>query len=289
MKTVESAEEIVEELEEYLREISDALPTPSRGSDLASYISSILKSKSARYSMLRRALGFPSNQQRAKVLVHILKSSEPSLAPFVRLMAQRVYQLTWRFMYTLHWIEKTWKPAALNKARELLALCEPHLLARRPTPADLRPVLDWGIDSGMFRESVVDTQLFAVLRAFEYRNEFTEEENQPVIPVNELRQLRDKARSFLYNELVRALHNKQKVADSSNLWWALRVGLGEEDERFASLLSDFMGRFHRPIYPTQELASQDFAPDIRSELRTLAYTLSNAGPFMKVGLESANR
>jgi hypothetical protein len=282
MMSVESqAHALVQDIEAYLRAVSDILPDAKPGSDLHSYVSAILKR--TQYSTLRRAFGFPSTRKNADNLVHVLKSSEPSLTPFVRLIAQRVYQLTWRFMYTLHWIDQPWKADALRKAHSLLGICEPHLLARRPTPPDLGPVLEWGTETGMFRESVVDTQVFAILRAFEYRSEFTDEEDSAPIPPGELDNWRQNALQFLYKYLTRVLTDKDKVADSSNAWWALRVGW-EDQKRFGSLLPRLMQKFFHPSVPNWELANRDFAPDIRTELRTYAYTLSNAQAIYENGI-----
>lgn len=270
------AQAVLVDIESYLKQIAEDLPPVGKGTDLLKYISTILRSNRPQCRALRRAFGFPARLDRAAELLRILKSHEPSLSPLIRMVAQRVYQLVWRFRYTLHSIEAPWRVEALRKTNLLLSLCDPYLLARRPTPADLRAVLKSRGEFGAFRESAVDTSLFAVLRTFEYFREHTEHEEPLPMPADERDALKKSALDFLREYISLALRNQERIDDSSNAWWAVRVGIDAGDKRFVPLIAGLLEKFRRIRAPSHEVASRDPLPDIRIELRTAGYTLSNA-------------
>ncbi len=206
------------------------------------------------------------------------------MSPFIRVIAQRVNQMIWRFMYTLHWIEDPWAKEALADANQLRVLCDPHLLGRRPTLADLRAFLQSGGELSAFRESAVDTELFAVLRAFQAHDEFTYQEMALPISAVDRETLNAAAREYLFKHVSGVVDGTQPIDDSSNVWWAVRAGLADGDQRFRPLVDGLLDRFIRVKSPSLETALRDFVPDIRTELRTMVYTLSNAQAIFEDGI-----
>ena len=276
------AQAALAEIEPYLKQVAELLPPVKRGADLLKYIAAILRSKRAQSGELRRALGFPANSARAGMLLRFLNSPEPSFSPYIRIVAQRVYQLVWRFRYTLiFWVDAPWKDKAVDKADLVMSLCGPYLLGRRPTPADLHAVMKSRGAFGPFRESAADTSLFAVLRTFEYFREGAEHEEALPLSAAELDDLQKSALDFVYDYINLVLQNRERIDDSSNAWWAVRLGIDAGQDRFIPLIARLLRKFREIKYPSQDVASRDPLPDIRTELRTACYTLSNAGAIFE--------
>ena len=81
-------------------------------------------------------------------------------------MAPRIYQLVLRFGSTLGLIPAPWTANAHTRTGLVQDLCGPYLFGRWPSLADIRSFL-LGDELSTFRESAVDTELFAVLRALD--------------------------------------------------------------------------------------------------------------------------
>ena len=259
---------LLSQLEGYLCKVARALPFP-KTADLLAYLAPILSDISPKSKLLRQAFGFPGDVGSSRNLLRLLASNEPSLRPIISVWAQRIHQFLWRSEYTFRAMDTSWKDEALSKITSLSQLCEPYLLTERPTLLELSSALELKSELKRFSESAADPTLFAVLRALDYA------EKQLPLTEAEKTAMKDKALTFIYEYLVDVVERRRRVDDSSNAWWALRLGLESSDARFGVLVEKFLDLFPKPVVPTAEVRNLSVVPDIYTELRTSAYTLSN--------------
>lgn len=272
----QSAAALLAQLEAYLGKIARAL-APSKNLDLLAYLTPILRDISPRSKLLRQAFGFPVSVGFSRNLAGIMLSNEPSSRPIISVFAQRMNQFLWRAEYTFRGIDASWQDEALKKISSISQLCEPYLLTQRPTLLELISVLDLKSDLKRFSESAADPVLFAVLRAFDY------EEAQLPIAEADKKAMKEKALTFIYEYLVGISERHRAMDDSSNAWWAIRLGLENDDARFGPLVDKFLDLFPKPRVPETEVRSLSLVPDIYTELRTSAYTLVSVEAMLENG------
>ncbi|MCU1254755.1 MAG: hypothetical protein JWM83_1054 [Candidatus Angelobacter sp.] len=263
-----AASDLLTELEVFLKKVARALPSPS-ADDLLTLLVPILGDISPTGIRIRQAFGFPAAVSSSRNLLGLLSSNEPSFRPIISICAQRIHQFLWRFKYTVKGIDAEWKEEALSKLAFLSQLCEPYLLNQRPTLVEVSSALQLKSDLKRFSESAADPTLFAVLRAFDYA--------EAGITVSEQSKMEMKAHALTYinNYLIDVTKGKQRIDDSSNAWWGLRLGLESGDPRFDTLVERLLNILPKPVIPTTEIKNLSLVPEIYTELRTAAYTLAS--------------
>jgi AAA ATPase-like protein len=268
-------------IETYLRRIANFLPATKHDADLLVFISPILTQDKGRNKSLRRAFGFPAKVQLSRKLHGLLASPEPSLRPLISVCAQRIYQFAWRLKATVREIDASWREDVMPRIEAAQRICEPHLVAKWPTLLDLSGALKSQSDFTPIIESAADPTLFAVLRAFGYN-----EEDQPLaVKESELKELQQSALEFLFRYLQDVIEKKRSVDDSSNIWWAVRVGLCEGDERFLKLIDSIAEGFRKTIVPGPQIQTRSVVPEIYKDVRTASYTLSNIQAILEAGVK----
>jgi hypothetical protein len=272
----QQATALLSQLEGYLGRVAKTLPSP-KTTDLLKYLALILGDISPRSRLLRQAFGLPGDVSRSRSLLKLLKWNEPSLQSIVSLHAQRIHQFLWRADYTLQNVDVSWKDEALSKFESVSELCEPYLVTERPTLPDLALALDLKKELKWFSESAADPTLFAVLRAYDYP------EAQLPLTDAQLQSLKDKALTFVHDYLTDVVERRRSVDDSSNIWWALRLGLESGDARFGTLVKNLVDAFPKPITPSSKVKSLSVVPEIYTELRTCAYTVSSIEAMLAIG------
>ncbi len=270
----QKAAALLSQLEGYLGKVAKALPPP-KTTDLLKYLGLFLGDISPKGKFLRQAFGLPGDVSRGRSLRKLLSWNEPSLQPIVSVYAQRIHQFLWRANYTLNKIDVDWKTEAISRIESVSELCRPYLLTERPTLMDLALALDLKSELKWFSESAADPTLFAVLRAYDYP------EAQLPLPDAEQQTLKEKALTFILQYLIDLVAHRRPIDDSSNAWWALRLGLESGDARFVELVKNFVDMFPKPEFPSAEVRSLSVVPEIYTELRTSAYTLSNIEAILK--------
>jgi hypothetical protein len=262
--------EILAEIESYLEQIGKTI-SPVGDTKFQDYLISILRDESPKQETLRRAFEFPSQVNLRQDLTSLLESQELSLMPLKNVCAQRLYHLLWRFKFTVEEIDAEWREEVLQKTRSLLLLVDPYLTARRPNLLHVKAALEFAGDPVYFSESVADPMLFAALRAFEY------DELREPLPIPDEQRLRFKKETldFIFVYLSEVLSRQREIDDSSNAWWAVRVGVESGEERFQPLIRIILDRFPSVVAPRDEIRKKSTVPEIYTRLRTSAYTLSN--------------
>jgi hypothetical protein len=278
---LKQAELLQVQIESYIQKIATCIPAVKGDEELLSFLSPTLSQDKTRNKNLRRAFGFPAKLDTSATLLQLLSSSEPSLRPLISVCAQRMYHFLWRLKSTVQEIDAVWREEVLPKIDAAVRLCEPHLMAKWPTLLDLSGPLKFKADFSQIVESAADPTLFAVLRAFDYHDE-----NQPLLAhEDELKQLRISALDFLFDYLQDVLSMKRPVDDSSNLWWALRVGICSGDGRYLNLIGLIAARFSKIVVPTLTVQGRSVVPEIYRDVRTASYTLSNIQAILEAGVE----
>jgi hypothetical protein len=262
------ADEKLREIEIYLYEVGEALPAPEPDSGLVPFLLRILGD-----DVLRVAFGFPKS---SSALGELVSSGEAAVQPILGILAQRVNHLLWRFEYTLECIPAEWAARVKSRSEELRTICEPHLLARRPTLYDIAAALRFSKDLKAFSESAPDPTLYAVLRAFDHLAS-----NVPRDQSAEFAGARATALDFLFDYLQDVIEERA-IDDSSNAWWAVRIGICDGDARFLSLLPQVATKFSDVRIPPEEVSRLAAVPEIYKPVRTIAYTLSNAQAILEV-------
>ncbi|HEY6348803.1 MAG TPA: ATP-binding protein [Candidatus Angelobacter sp.] len=278
---------IIQSIEEYLAKVAKAIPQKIQEDvKLLECLTPILQGSDDQSELLRRALGFPSKIALSRSLLKLLRSEEPSLSTLIRVCAQRIYQLLWRFKYTLKKIDEAWTDEELPKVAAFSNLCQPYLMTQRPRLTDLQSVLsesarDSGADMRRFSESVADPILFAVLRALEYeREELSIDNRNPNLGANERAAL-----NFLYQYLAEVCADHNEVNDSSNVWWALRLGIEWGDSRFGDLLGKMIIALPQVKIPSLETRAASVVPEIYTPLRSSAYTLASIESILEAPIK----
>ena len=271
---VTQARKRMENIENYLHAICVTLAEPDADdeSPLLSYLRPILLEDTPDATTLRAAFGIPTAEGWARQAYNVAKTGGDRAAPFLGLLAQRFNHLLWRLEYTLEYIPHDWAKDGRRRAATIRTICDPHLLARQPTLRDMALVFKFSVDQGVFAESAPDPTLYAVLRAFERR--------KPHVPPDTsagAQTARDAALDFLHQYLRDLLDaTRPLIHDSSNAWWAARIGFCADDGRFRDLLSGIATKYGDVTVPPPEVSRRAAVPEIYKPLRTASYTLSNA-------------
>lgn len=168
---LKQAESLQVKIEKYIKRIGGNLPTVKGDEDLLGFLLPILKQDSERNKSIRVALGFPAKIETSRMLSKLISSNEASVRPMTSVWAQRMYQFLWRLESTVREIDASWHEPVLRKIEAAQTLCEPHLLARRPNLPEISGALKFKTNLTVVSESAADATLFAVLRAFELREE----------------------------------------------------------------------------------------------------------------------
>lgn len=278
MNARQTAADLLIKLEAIIKKVARALPSGHDG-DLLSLLKPILGGISPKNATLRQAFGFPATVAASRNLASVLSSSELSFRPIISIYAQRIYQFLWRCEYTVKEIDADWREEALSKIGFLSQLCEPYLLNQRPTLVDLSSALQHKANLGRFSESAADPTLFAVLRAFDYA------EAGITVSENTKQQMKANALSFIYDYLMAVVTEGKRIDDSSNVWWALRLGLESDDTRFDELVEKLLNLFSKPVVPSVEVKNLSLVPEIYTELRTSAYTLTSLQAILEAKIK----
>ncbi len=264
-------EKKLREIEEYLRRIGEALPAPSPDKGLLFYVKRLLKDEA-----LRAGFGLPRDASVAGAMSRLVSSGEPSAQPFLAILAQRVYHLLWRFESTLKYIPGDWPKEPTARSLALRAICEPHVVARRPTLHDISEALRLSKDLGAFTESAPDPTLYAVLRSFDEGASAASSELSPEATADH-----QTALDFLYDYLSELLSGERQIDDSSNAWWAVRTGIWIGDRRFSDLLPKVANKYYDIIVPPERVSRLAAVPEIYNAVRTTSYTLSNVQAILE--------
>ncbi|HYU34529.1 MAG TPA: trypsin-like peptidase domain-containing protein [Thermoanaerobaculia bacterium] len=262
---VTQAKKMKLEIEASLEKIVESMSAPDPDAGLTTYLESLLADDN-----LRTAFGLPKAAEKARVLFDLVSSAEPSMQPFLGILAQRINHLLWRLEFTLDTIPGEWPEKAKVVSRAVRSICEPYLLARQPTLLDLSAALELEGDLKAFNESAPDPTLYAVLRAFDHAQSH-------VLPVEHERieRVRTLALDFLANYLESLVAGRRQVDDSSNAWWAVRTGLRAGGARFRDLLPRVAAKFNDVKVPPADVARLAAVPEIYKPISTASYTLSN--------------
>ena len=280
-KGLKKPEVLIQGIEEYLCKVARAIPQIPGDVKLVEYLAPILQEKNEQSEMLRRALGFPANATLSRSLLKLLVSKEPSLSTLIRVCAQRIHQVLWRFKYTLQKIDEAWTDEELPKVAAFSNLCQPYLLALRPSLLDLETILASpsleSKDIGRHSESVADPVLYAVLRALEYNKEELSLRRSN----SQLSKTEQSALDFLYRYLVKVCNDDLAIDDSSNAWWALRLGVESGDPRFPDLVGKLISAVPQIKTPSEEAKSASGTPEIYTPLRTSGYTVASISAMLE--------
>ncbi|HYP54548.1 MAG TPA: hypothetical protein VEQ42_13445, partial [Pyrinomonadaceae bacterium] len=218
------------------------------------------------------AFGFPKDAKLSAALYDIVASGEPSASPFLGILAQRLNHLLWRFESTLKYIPADWAEQYKARSEALRELCDPHLVAKRPTLRDVSAALrQESKELRAFTESAPDPTLYAVLRSFD--------EGDSSLSLGDgggPQDDREVALDFLSKHVSQLLGGGRVVDDSSNAWWAVRTGLCSGDERFRDLLKGVAHKYYDITVPAEHVSKLGAVPEIYKPIRTSSYTLSNA-------------
>jgi hypothetical protein len=269
-------QEKVEEIEDYLGRIAAILPMPEVGAGLLSFLETLLNTDTPDFAFLRAAFGFPKEVEQSRTLLEAMSLPEPSVRPIIGILAQRLHHILWRFDWTLRLIHEDWARRAELASQTLDAICEPYLLAHKPTLLDVSAALKLENDLKVFSESTPDPTLFAVLRALESATE-----DPSPVDSDELEEARAAALDFLYHFLKDLLEGKRQVDDSSNAWWAVRLGIEQGDSRFHHFLPDIVDKYAEIHIPTEDISRVADVPEIYKPIRTACYTLSNVQDILE--------
>ncbi|MBC8031155.1 MAG: ATP-binding protein [Pyrinomonadaceae bacterium] len=278
---LKQAESLQVKIEKYIKRIAGFIPSVKGDEDLLSFLAPILKQDSERNKCIRVALGFPAKIETSRMLSRLISSGEASVRPMTNVWAQRMYQFLWRLESTVREIDASWQEPVLGKIEAAQKLCEPHLLARRPNLPEISGALKFKTNVAVVSESAADATLFAVLRAFELR----EEDQLLWATADELSELRKSALDFLFDYILNVLKKDETIDDSSNLWWGLRVGTCAGDPRFLDLIGPMAANFRKIVVPAQIIQGRSVLPEIYREVRTASYTLSNIQAILETGVK----
>jgi len=264
------------EIETYLKTIADILPEPDLDRGLSGLLDTIL-SNNPGPARLRLAFGFGTEDLRG--IFNLMKSGSPAVQSLWGKWAQRIDQSLWRFTSTLAYVSEPWAKTSYQRALELQTVCGPYLPAKQPTLKDIEAVLDHGSRSmSAFIEYTPDAELYAVMRAFRSPDEQPEPPKTDVVGKPESKSA--PALNFILNYLDAIEKGTKQIDDSSNAWWAVRLGICRNDHRFSERLALVAEKFAEPRVP-QELAANNPMPEIYKPVSTISYTLSNAQAILE--------
>ncbi len=265
------------EIEDYLRKVTELLPTPAPGSRFVNLLKELLNASEAPAPILRSAFGFPEDPTILSALVTVVSSSEESMLPIQSVLAERLDQLLSRLGFTLPEVEGDWRQAATAKVDSLRTLFERYRRSRAPTLLDLAAALEHQKDLTRFSEPGPDPTLRAVLLALDDEANCRLSVESAVVDA-----ALERALNFLNNYLERLVNGKTGIDDSSNAWWAVRSGIDKNDERFWQLLPDVATQFREIRVPDEKVARLAILPEIYQPIITASYTLSNIQAIFEV-------
>jgi hypothetical protein len=260
-----------QEIENYLLQIGGMLPPANPDDGLLALVRSIVFDSPAAVS-LRAAFGFPASPEKMRPLLEMVAAGEPSTSQFLGIWAHRIDQVLWRYGYTLEYMEQPSAAGFLESSAALRTICAPHLEARQPTLSDIAAVLQFSSDLKAFTESAPDPTLFAVMRAFRHTHgdKIAKAETDSGLALD-----------FLFEYLREVEEGKRTIDDSSNAWWALRIGMCRGQVRFRDLLESVVGKFGDIRVPSEEVSRRSALPEIYRPVRIISYTLSNVQAIME--------
>lgn len=279
-----------QEIEAYLKEIGEILPEPDPDGGLPGLIETILF-RSPDAEGLRAAFGFAGELEELRAVFELMKDGNPAVQTLWGRWAQRVDQALWRYGYTLDYVDAEWTKVIHQRVRELRTICEPHRPAKQSNLQDISAVLSHGSrNMTPFIEYTPDGELYAVMRSF----------REPVpLPgprtsdlVGDPEPDSGPALGFILDYLDSLKKGTRTIDDSSNAWWAVRIGICRRDERFRERLAFVAEKFAEPRVP-QEQAANNPMPEIYKPVSTVSYTLSNAQAILEcdraIGEDIKNR
>jgi hypothetical protein len=271
-----AAQNKMREIETYLQEIAEILPQPDPDRGLTTLLESILFG-GPDADRLRVAFGFTAKPEKLHGTFELAAGGDQSVAPLLGIWAQRVDQALWRYKYTLEYIESTWAAEAGQRADELRTICAPHLPARQPGLSDISAVIvDGSKDLKAFIEYAPDATLYAVMRSFKHAHDDTLSGPEPGS---------GPALDFLFNYIQDLERGVRSIDDSSNAWWAVRIGICRGQERFRGLLSFVAEKLDDVRIPSEEISRLAPMPEIYKPIRTISYTLSNVQAILQCDRE----
>ncbi len=277
-----------QEIEAYLKEIGEILPQPDPDGDLAGLLETILFRSP---EPLRVAFGFVGETEELRPLFQLMRVGNPLVQALWGKWAQRVDQALWRYRYTLDYVDGEWVDGVRQRVRELRTICEPHRPAKQPTLKDISAILSHGSHNMTpFIEYTPDGELYAVMRSFRSPIPLTGPRTSDL--VGDAEPDSGPALAFILEYLDSLKEGTRQIDDSSNAWWAVRIGICRRDERFRERLAFIAEKFAEPRVP-QEQAANNPMPEIYKPVSTVSYTMSNAQAILEcepaIGEDLKNR
>jgi len=261
-----SARGKMRDIERYLQEVAGILPQPNPDGGPSELLEAILFGGPGA-DRLRIAFGFTGPPEPLRAIFKLMAGGEQSVRPLLGIWAQRVDQVLWRYKYTLEYIPSAWATEAGQRAEELRTICAPYLPARQATISEIAAVLKQGSrDLKAFIEYAPDAALYAVMRSFKHTHEDPLTGPEPGSAP---------ALDFLFNYIQDLENGERTIDDSSNAWWAVRIGVCRRQERFRGRLAFVAERFGDVHVPPEEVSRLAPLPEIYKPIRTISYTLSN--------------
>jgi hypothetical protein len=279
------------EIEAKLKTVGAILPAPNPVGGLAGLLNTILFA-SPDAAQLREAFGFTGTVDELSSLFGLMKSESSAVQALWGKWAQRLDQALWRFGYTLDYIAGDWVKGVHQRTRELRTICEPYRPAKQPTLRDISAVLSHGSQSMTpFIEYTPDGELYAVMRSFRATGNPPRSPKPAAEPspsrrtdLVEPEPESGPALKYLLDYLDDLKIGKRQINDSSNAWWAVRIGICRRDARFRDPLKFVSERYSGdPIFPKGMLATDpNPMPEIyQTSVSTVSYTLSNAQAILE--------
>jgi hypothetical protein len=268
--SVDRSKSKMNEIQDYLRRIAGLLPTPDPEEGLLSVLRPILTTNDPDSQSLRAAFGFPKDGNRSASLYELVASAEPSMQPVLGVLSQRVNTLMWRLGYTLIEIKDDWAGRAKQVADDVIDCCDRRLVARQPTLLAFSGSQDLDSHLEAVGEPAPDMALYAALRAIDHA-----QYHELPIDAGRKESLKRTAFDFLFRGLSELVAGRIQVEDSSNAWWAVRIGICAQDERFLGLLPGVSAKFNQVIISATGISRLAATPEIYMPIRTQCYTLSN--------------
>jgi len=266
------------EIEAYLEEVGEMLPEPDPDRGLAGLLEEILF-HGPDAARLRAAFGFAAKEGDLRSWLQSMKDGSPEVQPLWGKWAQRVDQALWRYGYTLPYIGAEWVQAVRDRVRELRTICEPHRLAKQPTLQEISEFLSRGSQLTPFIEYTPDAELYAVMRSFREPPTATSPRGDRV---GQPEPDSGPALRFLLDYLDALQKNTRQIDDSSNAWWAVRIGICRSDERFREPLQFVADKYGAaPQVPPPLVQAANPMPEIYQPVSTVSYTLSNAQAILE--------
>jgi predicted NBD/HSP70 family sugar kinase len=267
-----------QDAESYLKEIGDILPEPDPDNGLKGLLESVF-SDSPDAARLRVAFGFGTQDLRP--VFNLMKEDNPAVQSLWGKWAQRLDQALWRYGHTLDYVDAAWANPFHQRAQEWRTICEPYRPARQPTLDDIAAILSHGSQSmSAFIEYTPDAELYAVMRSFPSPGASAGSDLVGTAEPNS-----GPALDFILDYLGSLKNGTRSIDDSANAWWAVRIGICRNDDRFREALAFVADKFAEPRVP-QEQAANNPMPEIYKPVSTVAYTLSNAQAILECGCAS---